>query len=102
MVLPFNGRDLFDAFFLKRFAAVVAVQDYGCPGCFVAICSRIVEDPLDLDWRKLSADFKGFSIGVDGLLTFGGSGVDGWVPGQVFDFYSRSRNLNSTNSKSKT
>jgi len=24
---------------------------------------------------------------VDGLLAFVGSGVDGWVPGQVFDFY---------------
>ena len=83
MVLPFNGRDLFDAFFLERFAAVIAVQDYGCLVCFVAICIRIVEDPLNLDWRKLSADFKGFSICVDGLPTFGGSGVDGMIPGQV-------------------
>ena len=64
-----------------------AIQDYGCQGCFVAICIRIVENPLNLDWRKLSADFKGFSVCVDGLPAFGGSGVDGWVPGQVFYFY---------------
>jgi len=57
--------------------------------CFVAICIRIVEveDPLNFDWRELSADFKGFSIDVDGLLAFGVSGVDGWVPGQVFYSY---------------
>jgi len=47
---------------------VVAIQDYGCLGCFIAI--GIVEDPLDLDWGELGVDIKGFSVGVDGLLAF--------------------------------
>ena len=58
---------------------MVAIQDYGCLGCFIAI--RIVEDPLNLDWGKLGVDIKGFSVGVDGLLAFGNSWVDGWIPG---------------------
>ena len=75
-VFPFNGLDLLDAFFLEGFAAVVAVQD---DGGFLAIL--VVEYPLYLDWGKLGIDVKGFSVCVYGLLTFGGSGVDGFVPG---------------------
>ena len=64
---------------------MVAIQDYGCLGWLVV--NGIVEDPLNLDWGELGVDIKGFSVGVDGLLAFGNSWIDGWVPGQFFYFY---------------
>jgi hypothetical protein len=50
----------------------------------LAFC--IVEYPLDLDRRELGTNGKGFCVGIDGLTALGGSGVDGGVPGQVFNF----------------
>ena len=76
LVSPFNGLDLLDAFFPEGFAAVVAVQDYGC---FLAI--QVVEYPLNLDWGKLCVVIKGFGVGGYGLPALGCSGVDGFVPG---------------------
>ncbi len=78
-VLPFNGRYLFDSFFSEREPAVDTIQDYGRYGCFIA--RSVVKDPLDLDWRKLSANRKGFNICADGLLAFSSSWVDELVPG---------------------
>jgi hypothetical protein len=46
----------------------------------------IVEYPLDLDGWELGTNGQGFRVGIDGLTALVGSGVDGGVPGQVFDF----------------
>jgi len=53
----------------------------------MAIVTGVVEDPLDLDGRKLGIDGKGFSIGSDGLPVFGRPGIDGCIPCEVFNFY---------------
>jgi hypothetical protein len=42
---------------------------------------------LYLDGGKLSSGGKGFGIGGDGLPAFAGSGIDGWIQGQVFYFH---------------
>ena len=70
--------------FKKLFVVFFCVGGYGGD---ILICFLFVFLFFLGVMRKLSADFKGFSIGVYGLLAFGGSGVDGWVPGQVFDLY---------------
>jgi len=78
-ILPLNSRYLFDSLFLKREPAVDAIQNYSRFGCFIAIC--IVEDPLNLDWRKLSADRKRFKIRVNRFLAFTSSRIDELIPG---------------------
>ena len=78
---PFNGRNLCDAFFCTGAAAVPAVYN---DGGGLAVC--IVEYPLDLDRWELGTNGKGFRVGINGLTALGGSGVDGGVPGQGFDF----------------
>jgi hypothetical protein len=81
LFFPFNGRNLRDAFFCTGAAAVPAVNN---DGGGLAVC--IVEYPLDLDGRELGTSGQGLSVSVDGLTALGGPGVDGGVPGQVFDF----------------
>ena len=79
-VLPLNGWDLFDAFFLEGLAAVGAVQNQGG-----GLAVLVVKDPLYLDRGEGSSCVKGFGIGAYGLPAFGGPGIDGLIPYQLFD-----------------
>ena len=58
-----------------------AIQDEGGG---LTVC--VVEDPLYLDRGEGCTGGKGFGIGADGLPAFSGPGIDGRIPGQVFDF----------------
>jgi len=48
-------------------------------GCFIAIW--VLEDPLNLDGWKLSADGKCLNIGADGFYALISSRVDELIPG---------------------
>jgi len=47
---------------------VDTIYDYSRFGCFIAIW--VLEDPLNLDGWKLSADGKCLNIGADGFFAF--------------------------------
>jgi len=69
-VLPLNGFNLFDSFFLKGRPAVDAIQDDGGPGFIAVIDMGIIKDLLNLDGWKLRTCFKRFNVSTDCFLTF--------------------------------
>ncbi len=77
-VFPCNCGNFFDSSFPEGMPAVDAVDDDGRFYCCIA--TGIVDDPLNRNWRKVSARGKGFNRGANGPVALRRTGIDKLVP----------------------